>query len=81
MPRGRPRKLRDKTNDGTEGISGAKQDNSHGDSKDNKCTVCSQSFTTESQLQRHQRDHEANDKASIVQRARLGCLTQHWHPG
>uniref|UniRef100_A0A8C8EST9 C2H2-type domain-containing protein n=1 Tax=Oncorhynchus tshawytscha TaxID=74940 RepID=A0A8C8EST9_ONCTS len=31
-------------------------------SKDNKCTVCSQSFTTESQLQRHQRDHEANDK-------------------
>ncbi|XP_024241876.1 zinc finger protein 236 isoform X2 [Oncorhynchus tshawytscha] len=62
MPRGRPRKLRDKTNDGTEGISGAKQDNSHGDSKDNKCTVCSQSFTTESQLQRHQRDHEANDK-------------------
>ncbi|XP_029591855.1 zinc finger protein 236 isoform X2 [Salmo trutta] len=62
MPRGRPRKLRDKTNDGTEGISGAKQDNSHGDSKENKCTVCSQSFTTESQLQRHQRDHEANDK-------------------
>uniref|UniRef100_A0A8C7LUE2 Zinc finger protein 236 n=1 Tax=Oncorhynchus mykiss TaxID=8022 RepID=A0A8C7LUE2_ONCMY len=62
MPRGRPRKLRDKTNDGTEGISGAKQDYSHGDSKDNKCTVCSQSFTTESQLQRHQRDHEANDK-------------------
>ncbi|CAB1333607.1 unnamed protein product [Coregonus sp. 'balchen'] len=54
MPRGRPRKLRDKTNDGTEGISGAKQDYSHGDSKDNKCTVCSQSFTTESQLQRHQ---------------------------
>ncbi|XP_028971587.2 zinc finger protein 236 isoform X1 [Esox lucius] len=61
MPRGRPRKLRDKTNDGTD-PSGAKQDYSHGNSKDNKCTVCSQSFTTESQLQRHQRDHEANDK-------------------
>ncbi|XP_045076477.1 zinc finger protein 236-like, partial [Coregonus clupeaformis] len=44
------------------GISEAKQNYSHRCSKDNKCTVCSQSFTTESQLQRHQRDHEANDK-------------------
>uniref|UniRef100_A0A3B3TGJ5 Zinc finger protein 236 n=1 Tax=Paramormyrops kingsleyae TaxID=1676925 RepID=A0A3B3TGJ5_9TELE len=32
------------------------------ESKEFKCTVCSQSFTKESQLQRHLRDHEANDK-------------------
>uniref|UniRef100_A0A668AVE7 Zinc finger protein 236 n=1 Tax=Myripristis murdjan TaxID=586833 RepID=A0A668AVE7_9TELE len=33
-----------------------------GEFKDKKCTICSQIFTTESQLQRHLRDHETNDK-------------------
>uniref|UniRef100_A0A8C1XJZ8 Zinc finger protein 236 n=1 Tax=Cyprinus carpio TaxID=7962 RepID=A0A8C1XJZ8_CYPCA len=29
---------------------------------ENKCNICSQNFPTESQLQRHLRDHEVNDK-------------------
>ncbi|KAG7469963.1 hypothetical protein MATL_G00134380 [Megalops atlanticus] len=65
MPRGRPRKLRDKTNDETEGLQESNPENSgysHADTREKKCTVCSLSFTKESQLQRHIRDHEVNDK-------------------
>uniref|UniRef100_A0AAQ5YA70 C2H2-type domain-containing protein n=1 Tax=Amphiprion ocellaris TaxID=80972 RepID=A0AAQ5YA70_AMPOC len=35
---------------------------SDGELKDKKCTICSQIFTTESQLQKHLREHEVNDK-------------------
>ncbi|KAJ8288347.1 hypothetical protein COCON_G00010060 [Conger conger] len=65
MPRGRPRKLRDKTNDESEGVQESNPDTSgygHADTREKKCTVCSLSFTKESQLQRHIRDHEINDK-------------------
>lgn len=40
------------------------ENGSHAESKENKCNICSQVFTTENQLQRHLRDHEVNDKAS-----------------
>ncbi|KAM6967611.1 zinc finger protein 236 [Aplochiton taeniatus] len=62
MPRGRPRKLRDKTNDGTDGGDAKTENHSDAESKDKKCTMCAQNFRTESQLQRHLRDHEVNDK-------------------
>ncbi|KAJ8411571.1 hypothetical protein AAFF_G00163790 [Aldrovandia affinis] len=65
MPRGRPRKLRDKTNDESERLQESNPENlgySHADTREKKCTVCSLSFTKESQLQRHMRDHEVNDK-------------------
>ncbi|KAL2084641.1 hypothetical protein ACEWY4_020159 [Coilia grayii] len=61
MPRGRPRKVRDNSNDGTEGPQESENGN-HAEAKENKCNICSQVFTTENQLQRHLRDHEANDK-------------------
>ncbi|XP_046907292.1 zinc finger protein 236-like isoform X2 [Hypomesus transpacificus] len=62
MPRGRPRKLRDKTTNGAD-LSEQKADSSsHGETRDIRCSVCSQSFSTESQLQRHHREHQANDK-------------------
>ncbi|XP_076136440.1 zinc finger protein 236 [Alosa pseudoharengus] len=61
MPRGRPRKVRDNTNDGTEGAQESKH-GSHAESRENKCNICSQVFSTENQLQKHLRDHEANDK-------------------
>uniref|UniRef100_A0A3Q3LDE8 Zinc finger protein 236 n=1 Tax=Labrus bergylta TaxID=56723 RepID=A0A3Q3LDE8_9LABR len=35
---------------------------SDGELRDKKCTICSQVFTTESQLQKHLREHESNDK-------------------
>nr|XP_057908770.1 zinc finger protein 236-like isoform X1 [Doryrhamphus excisus] len=35
---------------------------SDGEVKDKKCAICSQIFTTESQLQKHLREHEVNDK-------------------
>lgn len=38
---------------------------SDGELKDRKCTICSQIFTTESQLQKHHREHETNDKVLI----------------
>ncbi|KAK5862695.1 hypothetical protein PBY51_018064 [Eleginops maclovinus] len=65
MPRGRPRKLRVKSNDETDGDpSDAKADHfgEDGELKNKKCTICSQIFTTESQLQKHLREHEINDK-------------------
>ncbi|KAJ4931112.1 hypothetical protein JOQ06_025411, partial [Pogonophryne albipinna] len=63
MPRGRPRKLRVKSNDETD-PSGAKTDRfgEDGELKNKKCTICAQIFTTESQLQKHLREHEINDK-------------------
>ncbi|XP_031432812.2 LOW QUALITY PROTEIN: zinc finger protein 236 [Clupea harengus] len=61
MPRGRPRKVRDNSNDGTEGPQES-ENGSHAESKENRCKICSQVFNTENQLQRHHRDHEANDK-------------------
>ncbi|XP_028985325.1 zinc finger protein 236-like isoform X2 [Betta splendens] len=64
MPRGRPRKLRVKSNDDTDADpSDAKVDSfSDGELKDKKCTICCQVFTTESQQQKHLREHESNDK-------------------
>ncbi|RVE62310.1 hypothetical protein OJAV_G00155830 [Oryzias javanicus] len=62
MPRGRPRKLRVKSNDGTDADPAESKAESDGELKDKKCTICSQIFTTESQLQKHHREHEANDK-------------------
>ncbi|XP_035808978.2 zinc finger protein 236 isoform X2 [Amphiprion ocellaris] len=64
MPRGRPRKLRVKSSDETDaGSSENKAESfSDGELKDKKCTICSQIFTTESQLQKHLREHEVNDK-------------------
>ncbi|XP_034031282.1 zinc finger protein 236-like [Thalassophryne amazonica] len=64
MPRGRPRKLRVKSSDGTDTEpSEQKADSlSDGELAEKKCTICSQVFTTESQLQRHHREHESNDK-------------------
>ncbi|KAF7669195.1 hypothetical protein LDENG_00228350 [Lucifuga dentata] len=63
MPRGRPRKLRVISNDGTDADVCAKDESFRdGEIKEKTCTICSQVFTTESQLQRHLREHEANDK-------------------
>ncbi|XP_030605131.1 zinc finger protein 236 isoform X2 [Archocentrus centrarchus] len=64
MPRGRPRKLRVQSNDETDADpSETKAEGfSDGELKDKKCTICSQIFTTESQLQKHLREHEVNDK-------------------
>ncbi|XP_078109675.1 zinc finger protein 236 isoform X2 [Sander vitreus] len=64
MPRGRPRKLRVKSNDETDADpSNTKADGlSDGELKEKKCSICSQVFTTESQLQKHLREHEINDK-------------------
>ncbi|XP_019120471.1 zinc finger protein 236 isoform X1 [Larimichthys crocea] len=64
MPRGRPRKQRVKSSDETDADpSDAKAESfSDGELKDKKCTICSQIFTTESQLQKHLREHEINDK-------------------
>ncbi|XP_005450717.1 zinc finger protein 236 isoform X1 [Oreochromis niloticus] len=64
MPRGRPRKLRVQSNDETDADpSETKAEGfSDGELKDKKCTICSQIFTTESQLQKHLREHEINDK-------------------
>uniref|UniRef100_A0A3Q1FY96 Zinc finger protein 236 n=1 Tax=Acanthochromis polyacanthus TaxID=80966 RepID=A0A3Q1FY96_9TELE len=64
MPRGRPRKLRVKSSDETDADSSENKAESFSDGelKDKKCTICSQIFTTESQLQKHLREHEVNDK-------------------
>nr|XP_061789717.1 zinc finger protein 236-like [Nerophis lumbriciformis] len=64
MPRGRPRKLRVKSSDETEADDNENKVDgfSDGEFKDKKCTICSQIFTTESQLQKHHREHEINDK-------------------
>lgn len=37
---------------------------SDGELKEKKCTICGQILSTESQLQKHLREHEVNDKAS-----------------
>lgn len=39
-----------------------------GELKDKKCTICCQVFTTESQLQKHLREHEVNDKVRAKQK-------------
>ncbi|KAK2910564.1 zinc finger protein 236-like isoform X1 [Channa argus] len=62
MPRGRPRKLRVKSNDETDPSEAKAEGFSDGELKDKKCTICCQVFTTESQLQKHLREHEINDK-------------------
>uniref|UniRef100_A0A8C5EKP2 C2H2-type domain-containing protein n=1 Tax=Gouania willdenowi TaxID=441366 RepID=A0A8C5EKP2_GOUWI len=64
MPRGRPRKLRVKSNDETGVDAGERTAESLRDEdlKEKKCTICSHVFTTESQQQKHLREHEANDK-------------------
>nr|XP_040021934.1 zinc finger protein 236-like isoform X2 [Gasterosteus aculeatus aculeatus] len=64
MPRGRPRKLRVISNDETDADPSETKVGSFsdGECKDKKCSICGQIFTTESQLQRHLREHEINDK-------------------
>ncbi|XP_077455231.1 zinc finger protein 236 isoform X1 [Stigmatopora argus] len=62
MPRGRPRKLRVKSSDETDVNENKVGGFKDGEIKDKKCTICSQIFTTESQLQKHLREHEINDK-------------------
>uniref|UniRef100_A0A7N8X0R0 Zinc finger protein 236 n=1 Tax=Mastacembelus armatus TaxID=205130 RepID=A0A7N8X0R0_9TELE len=64
MPRGRPRKLRVKSSDETDADPNESkvESFSDGELKDKKCTICCQIFTTESQLQKHLREHEVNDK-------------------
>ncbi|XP_051573971.1 zinc finger protein 236-like isoform X2 [Myxocyprinus asiaticus] len=60
MPRGRPRKQRIKADSEIDGAEEASSDSQK--NVEHKCNICSQSFVTESQLQRHLRDHEVNDK-------------------
>ncbi|XP_061676485.1 zinc finger protein 236-like isoform X4 [Syngnathoides biaculeatus] len=62
MPRGRPRKSRLKTTDETDANENKVDGFSDAEFKEKKCTICSQIFTTESQLQKHLREHEINDK-------------------
>ncbi|XP_047455577.1 zinc finger protein 236-like isoform X2 [Mugil cephalus] len=64
MPRGRPRKLRVKSSDETDADANENKAEgfSDGELKDKKCSICSHVFTTESQLQKHLREHEVNDK-------------------
>ncbi|XP_011603674.2 zinc finger protein 236 [Takifugu rubripes] len=59
MPRGRPRKLRVQSNDETDPTDGKVDGYSDGEKK---CSICSQVFTTDSQRQKHLREHESNDK-------------------
>ena len=37
---------------------------SDGELKDKKCTICCHVVTTDSQLQKHLREHESNDKVN-----------------
>ncbi|MGH0137888.1 UNVERIFIED_CONTAM: hypothetical protein FKN15_033587 [Acipenser sinensis] len=65
MPRGRPRKQRNKINAETDGQQEPNAENSgycNAEPKDFKCLVCSKTFTKDSLLQRHLRDHGQNDK-------------------
>ncbi|KAK1173366.1 zinc finger protein 236-like isoform X1 [Acipenser oxyrinchus oxyrinchus] len=65
MPRGRPRKQRNKINTETDGQQEPNAENSgysNAEPKDFKCLVCSKTFTKDSLLQRHLRDHGQNDK-------------------
>ncbi|XP_072316378.1 zinc finger protein 236-like isoform X1 [Eucyclogobius newberryi] len=60
MPRGRPRKLRVKSNEETDADANKGESLSDGELKDKKCTTCTQTFSTESQLQKHLREHESD---------------------
>ncbi|XP_057197139.1 zinc finger protein 236-like isoform X1 [Triplophysa rosa] len=60
MPRGRPRKQRIKADSEIDG--GEEAGTESQKHVEHKCNICSQSFPTESKLQRHLRDHEVNDK-------------------
>ena len=51
---------------------------SHGETRDIRCSVCSQSFSTESQLQRHHREHQANDKVRPTIPG-AGAVARLWH--
>ncbi|XP_053289071.1 zinc finger protein 236 [Pleuronectes platessa] len=64
MPRGRPRKLRVKSSDGTDADPSENKPESYSDGelKDKKCSICCHVVTTDSQLQKHLREHESNDK-------------------
>ncbi|XP_035019257.2 zinc finger protein 236 isoform X3 [Hippoglossus stenolepis] len=64
MPRGRPRKLRVKSSDGTDADPSENKPEgySDGEVKDKKCRICCHVVTTDSQLQKHLREHESNDK-------------------
>ncbi|KAK7157137.1 hypothetical protein R3I93_008569 [Phoxinus phoxinus] len=58
MPRGRPRKQRVKDDSETGPGAGSESQKQ----AENKCNICSQNYPSESQLQRHLREHEVNDK-------------------
>nr|XP_055065958.1 zinc finger protein 236-like isoform X1 [Misgurnus anguillicaudatus] len=60
MPRGRPRKQRIKDDSEIDGDQEASSESQK--HVEHICNICSQSFPTETQLQRHLRDHEFNDK-------------------
>ncbi|KAK7887145.1 hypothetical protein WMY93_026766 [Mugilogobius chulae] len=60
MPRGRPRKLRVKSNEETDADPHKGESLSDVELKDKKCTTCTQTFSTESQLQKHLREHESD---------------------
>ncbi|CAL1610638.1 unnamed protein product [Knipowitschia caucasica] len=60
MPRGRPRKLRVKSNEDTDADPNKAERFNDGELKDKKCTTCTQSFSSESQLQKHLREHESD---------------------
>ncbi|KAG7256038.1 hypothetical protein CRUP_020061 [Coryphaenoides rupestris] len=67
MPRGRPRKPRARRRPGDHAAeknpSEARPESCRdGEFRERRCSMCSLVFTTDSQLQRHLRAHEANDK-------------------
>ncbi|XP_022528889.2 zinc finger protein 236 isoform X1 [Astyanax mexicanus] len=60
MPRGRPRKQGGSGPGSADGGEELKADGSCG--VEHRCSICSQTYSTENQLHRHLRDHEVNDK-------------------
>uniref|UniRef100_A0A3B4E3D5 C2H2-type domain-containing protein n=1 Tax=Pygocentrus nattereri TaxID=42514 RepID=A0A3B4E3D5_PYGNA len=60
MPRGRPRKQGGNGTGEADGSDELKAETFCG--VEYRCNICSQIYSTENQLQRHHRDHEANDK-------------------
>ncbi|KAG7319548.1 hypothetical protein KOW79_016691 [Hemibagrus wyckioides] len=60
MPRGRPRKHKDNTANAGGGGEEPRADGSNG--TEHRCSICPLTYSTENQLLKHLREHEANDK-------------------
>ncbi|XP_017351751.1 zinc finger protein 236 isoform X1 [Ictalurus punctatus] len=60
MPRGRPRKPRDNTANAGDG--GEEPRVESASSAEHRCSICPLTYSTENQLLKHLREHEANDK-------------------